>query len=88
MKAFNNLGLKNIAVLTPYPKDVNATVYNYLIDNNINVDSFSLFNLEYDSEIAQASLASLEKEIKKIDPSNVDGLFVSCTALKILDVLD
>ena len=35
LKAFNNLGLKKIAVLTPYPKDVNVTVYNYLIDNNI-----------------------------------------------------
>ena len=88
LKAFNHLGLKNIAVLTPYPKDVNVTVYNYLIDNNINIESFSSFNLEYDSEIAQVSLASLEKEIKKIDLSNVDGLFVSCTALKIVDVLD
>jgi len=88
LKAFSHLGLKNIAVLTPYPKDVNATVYNYLIDNNINIESFSSFNLEYDSEIAQVSLASLEKEIKKIDLSNVDGLFVSCTALKIVDVLD
>ena len=88
LKAFNHLGLKNIAVLTPYPKDVNVTVYNYLIDNNINIESFSSFNLEYDSEIAQVSLSSLEKEIKKIDLSNVDGLFVSCTALKIVDVLD
>ena len=41
LKAFKQLGLKNIAVLTPYPKDVNVTVYNYLNDNNINVESFS-----------------------------------------------
>jgi maleate isomerase len=88
LKAFKHLGLKNIAVLTPYPKDVNVTVYNYLNDNNINVESFSSFNLEYDSEIAQVSLDSLEKEITKIDLSKVDGLFVSCTALKIVDVLD
>ena len=46
LKAFKHLGLKNIAVLTPYPKDVNVTVYNYLHDNNINVESFSSFNLE------------------------------------------
>ena len=88
LKAFNFLGLKNIAVLTPYPKDVNITVYEYLSDNNINIESFSSFNLEYDSDIAQVSLDSLEKEISKIDLSNVDGLFVSCTALKIVDVLD
>jgi maleate isomerase len=88
LKAFKHVGLKNIAVLTPYPKDVNVMVYNYLNDNNINVGSFSSFNLEYDSEIAQVSLDSLEKEIPKIDLSKVDGLFVSCTALKIVDVLE
>jgi len=88
LKAFKHLGLKNIAVLTPYPKDVNATVYDYLIAHNIGIESFSSFNLEYDSEIAQVSLESLEKEISKIDLSNVDGLFVSCTALKIVDVLE
>ena len=88
IKAFKHLGIKKIAVLTPYPKDVNETVFNYLNENNLTIDSFSSFNLEYDSEIAQVSLESLQKEIAKIDLSNVDGLFVSCTALKIVDVLD
>ena len=88
IKAFNYLGIKKIAVLTPYPKDVNETVFNYLNESNLTIDSFSSFNLEYDSDIAQVSLESLQKEIAKIDLSNVDGLFVSCTALKIVDVLD
>ena len=88
IKAFNYLGIKKIAVLTPYPKHVNETVFNYLNENNLTIDSFSSFNLEYDSEIAQVSLESLQKQIAKIDLSNVDGLFVSCTALKIVDVLD
>ena len=88
IKAFNYLGIKKIAVLTPYPKDVNETVFNYLNENNLTIDSFSSFNLEYDSEIAQVSLESLQREIAKIDLSNVDGLFVSCTALKIVDVLE
>ena len=88
IKAFKYLGIKKIAVLTPYPKDVNVTVFNYLKENNININSFSSFNLEYDSEIAQVSHDSLQEEIAKIDLSDVDGLFVSCTALKIVDVLD
>jgi maleate isomerase len=88
IKAFKKLNLQKIAVLTPYPKEVNLTVHKYLIDNSIIVDSFNSFNLEYDSDIAQVSLDSLEKEIDKIDLSNVDGLFVSCTALKIVDVLE
>ena len=47
IKAFNYLGIKKIAVLTPYPKDVNETVFNYLNENNLTIDSFSSFNLKY-----------------------------------------
>ncbi len=88
LKAFKIMNLKKIAVLTPYPKEVNLTVYNYLNKNNIEIDSFNSFNLQYDSEIAKVSLDSLMYQISKINLSNVDGLFVSCTALKIVDILD
>ena len=88
IKAFKKLKLNNIAVLTPYPKDVNLTVFNYLKSNKLQIDSFSSFNLSYDSEIAQVSLDSLMDGISNIDLKKVDGLFVSCTALKIMDILD
>ena len=88
LKAFKKLNLKNIAVLTPYPKDVNVTVFDYLSKNNLTIDSFNSFNLNYDSEIAQVSLDSLKESIANINLDNVDGLFVSCTALKIVDILD
>jgi len=88
LKAFKKLNLNNIAVLTPYPKDVNITVYNYLSKNNVKIDTFSSFNLNYDSEIAQVSSESLIEGISNINLDKVDGLFVSCTALKIVDILD
>ena len=88
LKAFKKLNLKNIAVLTPYPKDVNVTVFEYLSKSNLTIDSFNSFNLNYDSEIAQVSLESLKESIAKINLDNVDCLFVSCTALKIVDILD
>ena len=88
LKAFRKLNLNKIAVLTPYPKNVNSTVFNYLIQNNIDVDSFHSFNLNYDSEIAQVDSDNLLDNIAKIDLQKVDGLFVSCTALKIVDILD
>ena len=88
IKAFKKLKLNNIAVLTPYPKDVNLTVFNYLISNKIQIDSFSSFNLSYDSEIAQVSLDSIMDGISNINLEKVDGLFVSCTALKIMDILE
>ena len=88
LKAFKKLNLKSIAVLTPYPKDVNVTVFDYLSKNNLRIDSFNSFNLNYDSEIAQVSLNSLIDQIAKINLSEVESLFVSCTSLKIVDIID
>ncbi len=87
LKAFKQLNLNKIAVLTPYPKEVNITIFNYLIKHNIDIDSFHSFNLNYDSEIGQVDLDNLLDHIAKIDLQKVDGLFVSCTALKIVDIL-
>jgi len=88
VKAFDKLNINNIAILTPYPKDVNLSIFNYLTKKNIEIESFNSFNLNYDSEIAQVSLESLMEQIETINLENVDCLFVSCTALKIVDILD
>jgi len=88
LKAFRKLNLNKIAVLAPYPKNVNETVFNYLIRNGIEIDSFYSFNIKDDREIAQVSLESLMGEIAKINLRNVDGLFVSCTALKIVNIIN
>ena len=79
---------KKIAVLTPYPKDVNVKVYKYLIDSGFEIKSFNSFNLNYDSEIAKVTPDSLIQTISSIDLSEIDCLFVSCTALKILDLIE
>ncbi|PPR46830.1 MAG: Arylmalonate decarboxylase [Alphaproteobacteria bacterium MarineAlpha5_Bin9] len=88
ISAFKEMKIKNIAVLTPYPKDVNLTVFNYLKKNNLNIDSFSSFNLNYDSEIAKVSHESIIDGIHNINLEKIEGLFVSCTALKIVDIID
>jgi maleate isomerase len=87
LRAFKKLDINKIAILTPYPKLVNETVYDYLQKRRIEVDSFSGFNLEYDSDIAKVDPQHLIKTIKNIDYSDVDAIFVSCTALRIVEVL-
>ena len=85
--AFKKLNINKIAILTPYPKLVNQTVYDYLNNRKIEIDSFSGFNLEYDSDIAKVDPQHLIKTIINIDSFNVDAVFVSCTALRIVEVL-
>ena len=88
VKALKLLNHKKIAVLTPYPKDVNVKVYEYLIDSGFEIKSFSSFNLNYDSEIAKVTHDSLIQTISSINLGEIDCLFVSCTALKILDLIE
>ncbi len=87
VKAFKLLKFKKIAVLTPYPKAVNLKVFDYLVSQNLEVSSFNSFNLDYDSEIAKVTPDSLIETISSINLSDVDCLFVSCTALKIVDLI-
>ena len=87
LRAFEVLKINKIAILTPYPKLVNQTIYDYLKNKKIEIDSFSGFNLEYDSDIAKVDPQHLIKTIKDINYSDVDAVFVSCTALRIVEVL-
>ena len=52
IKAFNKMNVKKVAVFTPYPESVNKTISEYLIKKNINVISFSTFNLDLDVDFA------------------------------------
>ena len=88
VKALKLLNHKKIAVLTPYPKDVNIKVYKYLIDSGFEIKSFSSFNLNYDSEIAKVTHDSLMRTISSINLIDVDSIFVSCTALKVIDIIE
>ena len=88
LKAFTNLKLDKIAVLTPYPEQVNKTIFDYLIKNNIVITSFSSFNLEYDNDIANVDPKCLIETIDNIDHKGADAVFISCTALRAVEVLD
>ena len=88
IKALTNLKLNKIVVLTPYPKKVNQSIFDYFTKSNIEIASFHSFNLEYDSDIASVDPQYLIETIEKIDQKNTDAIFVSCTALRAVEVLD
>ena len=88
IKSFSKMRINKIAVLTPYPKLVNETIFNFLAKQDIEITSFSSFNLEYDSDIASVDPKYLIETIDKINHKDADAVFVSCTALRIVEVLD
>ena len=88
IKAFNKMNVKKIAVFTPYPESVNKTISEYLIKKNINVTSFSTFNLDLDVDFARVDPKYLSEILSKLNINDADALFVSCTALPALEILD
>ena len=88
IKAFNKMNVKKISVFTPYPESVNKTICEYLIKKNIDVMSFSTFNLDLDVDFARVDPKYLAKILTKLDIHDADALFVSCTALPALEILD
>ena len=88
IKAFKVMSIKKIAVFTPYPESVNKTIYEYFHKKNIDVLSFGTFNLDLDSDFANIDPKYLSEILKKLDTGEADALFISCTALPALEILD
>ena len=88
IKAFNKMNVKKISVFTPYPESVNKTISEYLIKKNIDVMSFSTFNLDLDVDFARVDPKYLSEILTKLNTNDADALFISCTALPALEILE
>ena len=88
LKAFKLMKIKKIALFTPYPDSVNRTILEYFIKKNIEVTSFTSLNLNLDSEFANVDPNYILEISSKLEMKNADALFISCTALPVLSILD
>ena len=83
--AFNALGARRIAVLTPYRSDVNAIVAKGLEAGGYEVVVFGSFNEEMDPVVAAIDDKSLKAATRTIiEGRNVDAVFVSCTSVRMM----
>jgi len=88
IKAFKQMNIKKIALFTPYPNAVNKTILDYFTKKNIEVSSFASLNLNLDSEFANVDPNYILEISSKLETKNADALFISCTALPVLNILD
>mgnify|MGYP001466336357 FL=1 len=87
IKAFKLMNIKKIALFTPYPDAVNKTILEYFTKKNIEVSSFASLNLNLDSEFANVDPNYILEISSKLETKNADALFISCTALPVLNIL-
>ena len=87
-KVKDSMKKKGIDLYTPYPESVNKTILEYFNKKNINIISFSTFNIDLDEDIASVDPEYLLETLIKLNISDADALFISCTALPALEILE
>jgi len=88
IKALKKFNIKNLSVFTPYSKELNDEVVEYFRNEGFNIVSNSYFAIESDSDIGKVDQNYLYDVLSKIDLKDADALFVSCTALPVLSIID
>ena len=88
IKAFEEMNVKKISLFTPYPESVNKTILEYFNRKKINIISFNTFNIDLDEDIANVDPKYLSETLIKLNTNDADALFISCTALPALEILD
>ena len=88
IKALKKLNINKISIFTPYTDEINQSVAEYFKKENVEVISLSYFNIASDLDIGKVDEDYLFEVLSKIDLSESDALFVSCTALPVLSLID
>ena len=88
VKALNILGINKISIFTPYTKTINESVVGFFKKENIIVNSLSYFDIDSDLDIGKVDENYLFNVLSKVDLEGSDALFVSCTALPVLSLID
>ena len=88
VNAIKILKIKKLSVFTPYTEEINQSVINYFKKENIEINELSYFDIPSDIDIGKLDPQYVFETLTKIDLSKSDALFVSCTALPVLSVIN
>jgi len=88
IKALKKLNIKKISIFTPYSKKLNDEVVEYFKKEKFEITSNFYFDIDSDSNIWKVDQDYLYDILSKIDLKNADALFVSCTALPVLPIIE
>ncbi|CAI7978339.1 maleate isomerase [Frankia sp. Hr75.2] len=86
--ALESVGATKVAVLTPYVQATNERLRTYLTAGGLDV--VDLKGLEILDMYSHADISSedLEKAALQLDTKDADAVFIACTQLKAVDILD
>ena len=85
--ALRAVGAKRIVVGTPYLDEINEREAAYLEKAGFEVLSITGLNLEKDSDMVRVAPDYIAEFASSLDSSQADAIFISCGALRTLDVI-
>ena len=88
IKALKKLDVKKIAIFTPYSKKLNDEVVSYFSNEGFKITSNSYLDIKADYDIGKVEQEFLYDTLSNIEMNDADALFISCTALPVLNIID
>lgn len=88
MEALRVVGAKRLAVATPYLDEINEMEAEYLEKNGFEISAIRGLNLEKDSDMIRVRPEFLATFAASVDQPDADALFISCGALRSLEIID
>ncbi len=87
--ACHHLGLRRIGLISPYVEVISARLRVVLDDAGIKVQGFGSFNEPIETNVVRISEQSiLDAALRIAQDANCDAIFLSCTNLRTLGVID
>jgi maleate isomerase len=88
IRALKKLNVNKIAIFTPYSKKLNDEVLDFFKKENFEIKANSYFGIESDIDIGKVEPNYLYEVLSKMNLNGAEALFVSCTALPVLSIID
>ena len=88
INALKTLKINKVSIFTPYTDEINQSVINYFKNEKIEISQLSYFDIASDLDIGKVDPQYLFDVLIKQDLSKSDALFVSCTALPVLSIIN
>ena len=88
IKALRKFNVKKLSIFTPYSKALNDEIVEYFSKEGFDITSNNYLDIAADYDIGKVDQEFLYNILSKINMDDADALFISCTALPVLNIID
>ena len=88
VRAVHASNAKEIAVVTPYSDEVNGQLTDYLAASGVRVKRLNSFRAPDTEALGRITSSEVQALARKTMGDDCDGLFIACTQLPTLEILD